>query len=80
MNQVTGYFKRSQGGGEIAWAKRHFIQIKTLREVKILSDEIKLRLKRMGIEPESKFSAWTDVEKALVLKVRKNYDDKIQKT
>ena len=79
MNHVTGYFKRSQGGGEIAWAKRHFVQIKTLREVKILSDEIKLRLKRMGIEPESKFSGWTDVEKALVLKVRKNYDYKNSK-
>lgn len=72
MNHKNGYFKRSNSKGELNWAQRHFVQLRTLKEVEILINEITKRLTCNGIEvPRSGFGIrWTEIEKALVLKVR----------
>jgi hypothetical protein len=66
-----GYFSRSVGG-ENSWAKRYFIQLKTMNEVAVLVQDITLRLRKLGIAATTGYSRviWSDMEKPLVLKVR----------
>lgn len=60
------------GDGEAAWAKRHFIQLNILKEVKLLVEELNRRLEQNHVkEPVGRARViWTDYEKALILKVR----------
>ncbi|KAJ9575275.1 hypothetical protein L9F63_025775, partial [Diploptera punctata] len=70
-NRENGFFARSVGGGEKAWAQRYFIQIKTMKEVNVLVQDLTLRLKNMGIVTTRGYGRviWSDLEKPLVLKV-----------
>jgi len=69
-NHENGYFRRSVGG-EKSWGKRYFIQLKTMREVHILVEDLTLRLKRLGIAATAghRRVVWSDSEKPLVLKI-----------
>ncbi|XP_071453953.1 probable ATP-dependent RNA helicase spindle-E [Hetaerina americana] len=48
--QISGFFGQRAGDGEKGWAKRHFIQLKVMREVDILVTDLKERLKHLGIQ------------------------------
>jgi hypothetical protein len=65
-----GYFSRSVGG-ENSWAKRYFIQLKTLKDVAVLVQDLTLRLSKLGIVATTGYGRviWSDLEKPLVLKV-----------
>lgn len=70
-HKMSGFFKRSAGGGDLSWAKRYFIQLSAMQEVDILVTDLKERLKQMDIEetvgPER--VRWTETEHSLVLKI-----------
>lgn len=72
-NLDEGYFQRSVGDSEEQWAKRHFIQIRQLREVYTLVGEVTRRLKVNQIEegptPNGSPITYNEFEKALILKV-----------
>lgn len=72
-NHLRGYFKRSKEDSELSWARRHFVQLRILKEVKLLVDEILLRLKENNIEEPVGHGKvqWSEHQKALVLKVCK---------
>lgn len=72
-NIDEGFFLRSAGGGEEQWAKRHFIQIRQLKEVVNLVADITRRLKVNQIEeaplPNRSTINYNEFEKALMLKL-----------
>ncbi|KAL0275900.1 UNVERIFIED_CONTAM: hypothetical protein PYX00_003620 [Menopon gallinae] len=70
-NHLRGYYKRSKEDNESLWARRHFIQLRVLREVKVLVEEIMVRLKDNNIEEPVGHGKvrWTEYQKALVLKI-----------
>ncbi|KAJ4435831.1 hypothetical protein ANN_18450 [Periplaneta americana] len=70
-NHQNGFFSRSAGGGEKTWARRYYIQLKTMREVNVLVQDLTQRLKKLGIETTTGYGRviWSDLEKPLVLKV-----------
>ncbi|PSN47186.1 putative ATP-dependent RNA helicase spindle-E [Blattella germanica] len=69
QNHTNGYFARSAGGGERQWAKSYFIQIRTMREVNILVQELTERLENIGISLPSGSGRveWNDAEKPLMV-------------
>lgn len=62
------YF-RQQHGNEVQWARRFYVQIRSLKELDDLVRELKLRLSREGIDSSKESSPWDKNELALVLKV-----------
>ncbi|XP_067013969.2 probable ATP-dependent RNA helicase spindle-E [Anabrus simplex] len=70
-HKLNGYFTRSTGKGEESWAKSSYIQIRVMREVAALVNDLKLRLKRLNIEESVGQGrvTWNDVQKPLVLKI-----------
>lgn len=69
-NHENGYFHRSVGG-EKSWGKRYFIQLKVMKEVDVLIQDLTLRLRRLGIAATTGYGRviWSDLEKPLILKV-----------
>nr|CAD7200042.1 unnamed protein product [Timema douglasi] len=67
----TGRFKRSVNLGERNWANCFFIQLNTMKDLKSLVDELKTRLKNLGIEEILGHDRvhWAEEELPLVLKV-----------
>nr|CAD7401835.1 unnamed protein product [Timema cristinae] len=67
----TGRFKRSVNLGERNWANCFFIQLNTMKDLKSLVDELKIRLKNLGIEEILGHDRvhWAEEELPLVLKV-----------
>ncbi|XP_068618918.1 probable ATP-dependent RNA helicase spindle-E [Battus philenor] len=61
------YFK--QQGGEAQWARRFYVQVRALRELDDLVRELKSRLSREGLDPQTGPSPWAKHEISLVLKV-----------
>lgn len=62
------YF-RQQHDNEMQWARRFFVQMRSLKELDVLVNEIKIRLSREGIELSQEPSPWDKNELAIVLKV-----------
>ncbi|XP_026315205.1 probable ATP-dependent RNA helicase spindle-E [Hyposmocoma kahamanoa] len=62
------YF-RQQHGNEVQWARRFYVQIRSLKELDDLVRELKLRLSREGIDISKEGSPWDKNELALVLKI-----------
>lgn len=60
---------RQQHGNEVQWARRFYVQIRSLKELDDLVRELKLRLSREGIDASKESSPWDKNELALVLKV-----------
>ncbi|XP_049877718.1 probable ATP-dependent RNA helicase spindle-E [Pectinophora gossypiella] len=67
LNQQK-YFEQS-GQNEVQWARRFFLQVRSLRELRDLVRELKMRLSREGIEVQKESSPWDRTEQALVLKI-----------
>lgn len=68
---AMGHFNRSVGPKEKQWAAQHFVEIKALKDVEVLVEDITRRLRQNQIEEfrgRNKVQ-YNDFEKALVLKV-----------
>ncbi|XP_034834084.1 probable ATP-dependent RNA helicase spindle-E [Maniola hyperantus] len=62
------YFKQP-GNSEVSWARRFYVQIRSLRELDDMVKEIRMRLSREGIDPNTRISPWNKHEQPLILKV-----------
>lgn len=53
------------------WAKRYYIQLRSMREMACLIEEIKQRLERLGVREMMGMNRvnWSTKEKAIILKV-----------
>ncbi|XP_024080639.1 probable ATP-dependent RNA helicase spindle-E [Cimex lectularius] len=69
---TMGMFKRTGAISEHEWAKKYFVQVKSLKEIARLENEILERLKRLNIEvgrEEIQNDLYTEKDKALILKL-----------
>lgn len=62
------YFRQQQSN-EVQWARRFYVQIRSLKELDDLVRELKVRLSREGIDVSKEGSPWDKNELALILKV-----------
>lgn len=55
---------------ERLWASRYFLQIKSLKEMRVLVTELTERLERMGIRKQTGVQSvqWSPAEKSIILK------------
>ncbi|XP_045776416.1 probable ATP-dependent RNA helicase spindle-E [Maniola jurtina] len=62
------YFKQP-GNSEANWARRFYVQIRSLRELDDMVKELRMRLSREGIDPKTRISPWNKHEQPVILKV-----------
>ncbi|KAI5643103.1 tudor domain-containing protein [Phthorimaea operculella] len=61
-----------QGQNSAKWARRFYLQVRSLKELDDLVRELKMRLSREGIEIQQGSSPWPHQEQTLALKQRQN--------
>ncbi|KAI5643102.1 helicase associated domain (HA2) domain-containing protein [Phthorimaea operculella] len=59
---------KQQGQNEAQWARRFYLQVRSLKELDDLVRELKMRLSREGIEIQQGSSPWPHQEQTLALK------------
>lgn len=54
----------------LTWAKEHFVELRTLKDIAVLVKEIELRLQHSGISRRTELPYWKEKpKKALFIKV-----------
>lgn len=70
VQKSRNYFNRPGGQNEKTWATRSFVQISRLKEVERLVEELKIRLKNLGIHvPHRSGTEQNTADSGLILKV-----------